>query len=490
MTFKPSKFQKNIYNFIQNCSGNAIVEAVAGSGKTCTIIEATKLIPKDKTAVFLAFNKSIASELQRKLPQTVKARTLHSFGLGMMYNPRNNSTEIKMDEDKLYKIVSDILSTSKIENYKKQIGTYKAITSYYKIELLEPNPDSLFYILDRYNITTTFPIETDIIQAILTECQKQSHLYDFDDMIWLPIALNYTSRKFDYIFVDEVQDLNKAQFELVKKICGPKSRIIAVGDSRQSIYAFRGADTNSMQNFKTHFNATSLPLSICYRCPKKIVALAKTFVPEIESYSEQIDGTVEYITESNLNTMAKPGDLILCRTNAPLIATAFQFIRQHKKAVIRGRDIGKNLITYINKIKTNNLQEFTKELSRKQLVLERKLNDIELGLGEKRHKASLVKELDQIATILAITTNVETKTSLINIINKIFSDKLDGIVLSSVHKAKGLENPRVFILYYDELMPHPMAETPSDYQQEINIKYVAVTRAQESLYLVKKDKTN
>ena len=58
--FVPSVYQQKIYDFITNGSGNAVVSAVAGSGKTTTLINAIKLIPKDKNLIFLAFNKSIA----------------------------------------------------------------------------------------------------------------------------------------------------------------------------------------------------------------------------------------------------------------------------------------------------------------------------------------------------------------------------------------------------------------------------------------------
>src|SRR5579862_2737784 len=75
--FKPSKYQAAIFNFIDKGKGNAIIEAVAGSGKTTTIVEALK--KTSGSAVFLAFNKSIATELKTRVPEHVQARTFHSL---------------------------------------------------------------------------------------------------------------------------------------------------------------------------------------------------------------------------------------------------------------------------------------------------------------------------------------------------------------------------------------------------------------------------
>ena len=82
MAFKPSKFQQKIYDFITNGSGNAVVSAVAGSGKTTTLLNALKLIPTNKRVLFLAFNKSIAKELQERVPNTpnIHVKTVHGFG--------------------------------------------------------------------------------------------------------------------------------------------------------------------------------------------------------------------------------------------------------------------------------------------------------------------------------------------------------------------------------------------------------------------------
>ena len=86
MAFKPSKYQRAVYQFIKSCRGNAVVEAVAGSGKSTTIVNAIDIIPEDKRILFLAFNKAIVTELERKVGKKPNCdiRTLHSLGAKQM----------------------------------------------------------------------------------------------------------------------------------------------------------------------------------------------------------------------------------------------------------------------------------------------------------------------------------------------------------------------------------------------------------------------
>ena len=76
--------QKAVFEAVEKMSGSLQVEAVAGSGKTTTIVEAMNYIPKGKTAIFVAFNKAIATELSTKVPAGIEAKTLHAIGWKQM----------------------------------------------------------------------------------------------------------------------------------------------------------------------------------------------------------------------------------------------------------------------------------------------------------------------------------------------------------------------------------------------------------------------
>ena len=85
---KPSAYQKDIYKIFTQSSDNINISAVAGSGKTTVLIELLKLLPKDKTAVFMAFNNSIVDELKERIKTTaqVQVTTIHSYGWRAIMN--------------------------------------------------------------------------------------------------------------------------------------------------------------------------------------------------------------------------------------------------------------------------------------------------------------------------------------------------------------------------------------------------------------------
>jgi len=484
--FKSSKYQQAIYDFITKEKGNAVVEAVAGSGKTTTIIEATKQIPQGDSAIFVAFNKSIATELSKKLPYSVKAKTLHSLGYGMFFS--NSPNKVTLDNDKLGRIIIDVMKEEKNINFHERdemIVFLKVIIPKIKATLSDVNMDALSQLANEYNIFYNITEETvEIIEKILNKCLSDTSVIDFDDMIWIPVMMKYRSKKYDWVFVDESQDLNKSQFELIKMLCNGGTRIIAVGDSRQAIYGFRGADSNSMDNFRNHFSAKELPLSITYRCPKSVTELAQQFVANIEPADDAQDGLVDSMTTATMLESAKEGELIICRTNAPLVSVALNLIKMRKKVVVLGKDIGKNIIKIIDSQKAYDKQELIRKISSFEREQEKLLDMIERGTYNKKHKARVLNNIDSAVIILTIGAQANSVQEIRNILLELFSDKKDGIVCSSVHKAKGLENKTVYILGYHELMPHPMAETAEEINQEYNMKYVAVTRAKENLHLV------
>lgn len=484
---KPSKYQKAIYNWIKKGKGNIVIQAVAGSGKTTTIINATKLLDGDEDSLFVAFNKAIADELRERLPEHIKSSTLHSLGLGMFY--ANTNINPKVEFDKLSTIIKAVLQDNSIKEESRQYSDYfsflRRIIPLIKATLIDYNKfEELDEIMAKFNVEFDVDGFTIVlIREILEKCKKQVEVIDFDDMIWIPIVNNFHSKTYDWVFIDELQDLNKAQFELVKKVCNGHTRVVGVGDRQQSIYAFRAADTMSMDNFKEYFKAKEMPLSICYRCDRKIVEMAQQIVPEIECKENVEDGIVENIDVNTTIEKANDGNLILCRTNAPLVGMAFSLIRQHKKAIIRGRDIGKGLIRMVDKYQYVNLNDLIGKINGYKELQEEKIMLIDIGKYDKKKKTTLMTQIDSCETIITIAENVETVEELKATIEKIFSDENEGIVCSSIHKAKGLEADKVFILRYD-LMPHPMAKTDEEIEQEQNIKYVAITRAKKELYLI------
>ncbi len=481
-TFIPSRYQQGVFDFITSGKGHAVVSAVAGSGKTTTIVQALRLTSPESKVAFLAFNKHIANELAKKSPPHVKVCTLHSLGLASL----RQLGKIKIDEYKLDNIIDEFLPIDRdapkdvIAALYSLRNNLKKLVSLVKATLCNSNDAAAIQqTADHYGLELNGDEETIIglLPQVLGRCAEDDRTVDFDDMIWLPVHLNLTLEKFDWVFVDEAQDLNKSQVELVLRSVAETGRVIAVGDSSQAIYAFRGADTEAIGNIVAALNAVTLPLSITYRCPLSHVRLAQTIVPHLEAGPNAIEGIVENVSEDGVAERAKNGDMIICRVNAPLISLAFKLIRKGIKAVVRGRDIGKNLSDLIRKFNANSIDELCVRIddyARRE----------SLRLVRRRDRESLQIQLDdKVDTLRAVISDCATVPDVLYRLESLFSDDVEGVVLSSVHRAKGLEANRVFILRPD-LLPHPRAVSSWQIEQENNARYVALTRSKSELYFV------
>jgi DNA helicase-2/ATP-dependent DNA helicase PcrA len=244
-----------------------------------------------------------------------------------------------------------------------------------------------------------------------------------------------------------------------------------VGDFFQGVYGFNAADDKSFEWFEKFQNTKVLPLSVSFRCAKNIIIKAQEIVPDIKALEDAPDG----IVRDGDVFEAQSGDFILCRTTMPLVKLFFEFLVRQKKAIIKGRDIGLQLIDLIGKINTiEKLKSFwNNELSkfRKDLKAEGVLNPNE-------HSGYSTLE-DKVMTLLFLAKLADNIPDLKLKISTIFTDDIQGICLSTVHKIKGLEANRVFIIRPDLL---PMKNVKSwQYIQEKNLEYVAITRAKLEL---------
>jgi len=473
INYTPSPYQWQIFAFVQNGSGHGVIEAVAGSGKTTTLVTSLQLTnPTDKVA-FVAFNRHIAKELEQRAPYHVHVSTLNSLGNSNIHNSRRG---VQFNADKLKLIMSDM-------SINGNGGAIRRLVSLCKANLLDPTPPHLDYIADRWDIDVDEGNKAqvfDLAQRVFARSLELTDVIDYDDQIHLPATGRVGCEKFDILFVDEAQDLNKAQIALALNSMAPGGRIIAVGDRWQSIYGFRGADVRAIPNIIEALQAQTLPLSITYRCPLSHVKLAQRLVPHIEAREGAPEGVLEDLPFGKLAESVAPGDMVLCRCNAPLVPPALELIRQGIKAVIIGRDIGRNLMTLMRKVqKTAKVYDLRETLWELQQYADREVS--KLYMADKAMRAQSLR--DRVDTILALSDGCQSIGDLQSKINLVFSDDKQGIAFSTVHKAKGLEADRVFILH-PEMMPHPKASKPWEQQQERNIKYVSETRSKEYLGFV------
>jgi len=406
----------------------------------------------------------------------VQALTYHSLGFAMVRNSRSKQ-RIVVDQDKIDKALPNYLDKY---YYRPLYPAVKRLVSLVKSNLCEPDTDMLESLSAYHNIELNGDADMifNAVRDMLHFSQTRTDIIDFDDMIWIPLMLNMSANKYDLIIVDELQDTNPAQIELAIRSINPNGSIIGVGDRNQSIYGFRGADVNAIPNLINRLEAETLPLSITYRNPRKIVNLVNEQFHNIEFLARDNapDGILETIPSNMFEEKVNLGNMVLCRVNAPLVGYCFSLIRKGIKAIIKGRDIGKNLSSLVKKMRADNVLDLISKLS--------DYFDLE---SEKLYRSNKTGQMillqDKVETIYALSDGCQTIDDIYTKIETIFSDDIEGVVFSSIHKAKGLEAQTVFILRPD-LMPHPLAKQAWEVEQENNMKYVAYTRALENLYIV------
>lgn len=484
--FEPNKYQKAIFDFIEHGEGNAIVQAVAGSGKTTTLVKALERVKGE--CLFTAFNKAIARELGTRVPLGVKTATLHSIGLGIIRH--NNPTRVTVDDhnQKLRNIAGDVLKEMYGGCTRSRRNTYTALANLCQACLLEGNEADLLWVAGHFDAEIDeSPIEAqaEVVKAIIAESDRQVEEEGFvayGDMIYVPAkkleAGEWRVQQYPWIFVDETQDLSKAQQIILGYILGDGGRLVSVGDTNQAIYGFRGADAEAMNYMKQKFSCTTLPLSVCYRCPRSHIRMAKALVPQIEAADGAQEGVIEYISIHQLPVMVRDEDLVLCRSNAPLAAAALQIIGQGKKAVIRGGNFGDGLVGLIEKMKTTDVERMLNRLYEYAEMECKRLRERDL----ETRAQTLV---DKVLCIGVLSTGLTEVRDLTMRIKSIFTESMKGVILSSIHRAKGLEANRTFILDPDRMPLTWLGQRDWQYEQEKNIKYVALTRSKHTMYLVR-----
>jgi superfamily I DNA/RNA helicase len=456
--FKPSIYQESIFNWIREGKGNAVVKAVAGSGKTTTLVQCSKIIDSNN-CIFLAFNDHIAKELQSKFDNNVKVKTIHSIGFGACRTLAKKDKFCKkkpvLDTDKYLKYIENLFQLYFAENNiissrdrNDFLGVINNLYGLIRLNLIQSNDmASIDKLLEHHsferkmrssksfrNISISSFRDTlcKSLPSLMEKGQTlASEIIDYHDMVWIPNYLNISLRKYDWVLVDEAQDLNAAQLQIVLNSTTPNGRIIFVGDKSQAIYGFAGADCDSIDNIIKKTNANVLPLSISYRCPKTHIALAQKIVPEIESHHDNIQGQISHPHYDNIFKTVKAGDLVICRNKKPLEELHEQLTRKSiPSKIVDGTSEGGNsrILTAVNLIKP---------------ILPQKI----------------------FRCLMSI----------------LFSEEMQCVRLSTIHKAKGLEANSVYFID-QHLIPSRFAEKDWEIEQESNLKYIALTRAKMNLF--------
>jgi DNA helicase-2/ATP-dependent DNA helicase PcrA len=501
-----SNEQLSVVQHVDTGAGNFIVRARAGTGKTFLILQSLPLMRG--TICILAYGRAIAAEIRSKVAaaghRNVDVSTFHAIG---------------------DKIIRKILPNAKIE------GRGKGAAGYYKFdriaeELQIPkyllafvkktmsmamlhgvglpglmsakDVDAWNHLVEHYNIGSEIADDNVVIQlrsreALILEglrfahqalnaSRKMAHeVYSFDEMLWLPLILNAEFPKFDWLCIDEAQDSNPVRIEIARRMCNERTRMMWVGDDKQAIFGFTGSMSDSLDIIQRQFACKVFPMTMTFRCGKAIVELAKEIVPDYKAAPGNHEGSVSYISEDDFakREMVPGDDAVICRNTRPLVKVAYDLIKRGVPAHIEGREIGKGLLALVNRWQS--IKTVPALVSKLSDWRDREV--AKLNLDKREIQAEALD--DKVETVLAIIEGLPKGSKIDDLrakIDSMFADteageKAPTVTLMTAHRSKGREFHTVYLYGAAQLMPSKRAKQEHEIQQEMNLLYVARTRA-------------
>lgn len=498
--------QQAFLDWCANGTGSTVLEAVAGAGKTTVLIEAGRVIRGQ--VGYMVYNKKNADEAKVKITKAgmdwkkMQAGTAHSFGMSAY---RKAQPHVQVEENKVRDLVDAAIPAA------RQDGA--AYTEAHPLRIFAPAVTQLvslakqtgigipglaindahtwlnmadhFDVFDEDESPIPAEVKLEVVRTaarVLKRSSDMLDLIDFDDMIYMPLLHRVRFWQFDVVMVDEAQDTNATRRALVRAMLKRGGRCIAVGDRHQAIYGFTGADSDALDLIAGDFNCSRMPLTVTYRCPKSVVAFARQWVGHIEAHDTAPEGLV---SQQDLEDFLARNDLdrhsaVLSRTTKPLVSLAFQLLRQRTPCRIEGRDVGGSIKKLMQRWKVKNLSALEDKLSG---YLARETT--KLLAAKKEQKLAAVEDSVETVRVIIQQCRSEGKTKVedaVAHVDTMFADGVDNVLtLSTIHKSKGREWSRVFWLDRAGTCPSRWARQEWQVGQEVNLMYVAATRAQAEL---------
>jgi len=484
--FKFSSEQEDIFGeFRKGGKQNVVIQAFAGCAKTTTMVAGIEYAP-EKTILMCAFGKQNAQELKARVKNSyATCSTLNSAGNTIIRN--RTGRYVPVDERRGRRLAQKaiiewfgvknppseaVTLTAKLAAAGKNINPFATEKDLVQIGLdfeFVPTNDELGDDEKRWTINDVAACACKAME-LATEYDGS---IDYDDQLFLPVRMGWVKAQYDLVVVDEYQDLNPTQLMLAEKLC--RGRMFLVGDVFQAIYEFRGADAEFAASMAKRLNAKTMTLGTTYRCPKSVVAAAQELVPGYRAADSAPDGVLRGGSYEKMFEEASAGDFILSRKNAPLAKICLRLLRDGKRALIRGRKIGEGLVSVIKQRQAKTIPELLATLE----TWER--NVVEGLIAQEASETKIELIQDQASTIRFLSEGLASVSELVTRVESLFSEATPGnsVVCSSVHRAKGLEAHRVFVLA-DTLYPGRRKD-----EEEVHIHYVAITRSKFELVMVR-----
>lgn len=477
---------------------NLMITAFAGCGKTSTLRLIAEQAVHEPT-LYVVFNRRNREEAEGKFPPHVQVRT--SNGLGHAAWGRALRKRLVVDDKKLGRIIKariGVIPASERDPElwgivrdlcigAMQIGIIPNCTGVSFRGLVEDNENEWRALGEVEPDAEAISIARDCLASSIKE--GFAGIISFDDQIYLPSLMGGQFPRFPTVFVDELQDQSALQHKMIARCAA--DRIVAVGDELQAIYLWRGADAESMQNFrKLRERWVDLPLATTFRCPKATVRRAASHAKGFRAHDGNAEGEVIRFPGELPKTDPQPADApswswpdvlsraqpgpiaVLCRNNAPLVSLAFKLIRAGIGCSVAGRDIGKGLSALAKKLGCD-----------PSAIASWRERETALALAsDDASKAEGISDRAECLLAVLAQPGVNSPADIEVALTKLFAPSNVRVPLSSIHRAKGLEFPTVLLLDPWRI-PSRFANSPAALAQEANLRYVAETRTQHTLIL-------
>ncbi|HTM64915.1 MAG TPA: UvrD-helicase domain-containing protein [Flavipsychrobacter sp.] len=479
-----TKEQKGIIN----SSGNIKVNAVAGSGKTTTIIEYAKARPRSSKILYLAFNRSVKLDAERKFTQkgldNVKVETAHSLAYGRIVF--KNGYVVKSNG---YNI-TEIAELLNLNGYGEKYAEYILANHINKFIALFCNSDKKQVQDLNYLETVTDGKAAAFVGRHYDYIERQARLLlskmdkgsiDITHDFYLKkFQLSEPTLHYDYILFDEGQDASAAMLDIFLKQRATK---LIVGDTHQQIYGWRHA-VNSLEKV----DYPTFHLSTSFRFKQQIADLAV----EVLGFKKHINKDKKIVIIGKGSTEAIQTKAVLARTNLGLLLKAIEYVTEKKE--LKHIYFEGNIHSYTYADDGASLYDVLHLYNGKHHLIKDQLIKKMKSLAELEEYIRTAEEV-QLGMMVEIVKAYGNEIP--KIIKKIKEkhigdndkDKAE-IIFSTVHRCKGMEYDTVQLVNdfiteekLEELKKEKKEIQADKLNEEINLLYVAVTRAKKSLYI-------
>jgi DNA helicase-2/ATP-dependent DNA helicase PcrA len=319
--------------FHNDCEGAILVEASAGSGKTRILTERVRYLlteRKDKffSVLCLTFTNKAADEMRERLQNIPKLEerayigSFHEFCLNKILRTRYTDIELQElphifnEDDQIKTIEEVILSKESLKNkYEPEEKKIQRDLLSKSIDFISKTKRSLIVVPEYETAWKNWGEDNTYLFKEYNRRLTNQNAMDYDDILLYayrilnarPSTAGLYRRAYKYIMIDEAQDLNYAQYQILRTLCGQEHRnVMMVGDPKQAIYGFNGSDPNYMQKyFVEDFGAEKKEIKKNYRSSQKVLELAEKIQPNGGVKSNYFEGLLEWSAFENEQAEAR-----------------------------------------------------------------------------------------------------------------------------------------------------------------------------------------